>query len=334
MSTPLRNDPLSIFGLEPTNPAASSPLSLLAPGGFATRTANAAQLKMPPLNQFRLHDTYWASRWGVHAGGLVAAFDKKGKGPLRRQLQRLTTAVEAAPSAYSKGAAARIRVEHQRLRTALRIRGARPKQLRELDQDLKRYERWWKTSGPTACALAAERGLRLSGARPTRLGDLTAKTRRLRFSRTPLYAGYVTSQKQRPARLYKGRYLTYEVRYTQAQLQCAARRIISRLRRGQPVHTRVLSGYLHRDTGHRPKASHSLVIDGYTLTGGTTKAPRTVKFHFTDPDGGDTGVLRLDVARGRFEHVPAKVDWFDRGKAGWDYDSAGPPHRYQVLSIR
>lgn len=309
-------------------------ISLRKPGGFSVRTATAVRLHMPPLNQFRLHDTYWASRWGARASGLVAAFDQKGNASLRRQLKVLTRAVEAAPSGYSKGAAARIRTEHQRLRRALRLRGARPKQLRGLDRDLKRYERWWKTSGATACALAAERALNLAGARPTRLSNLTANTRRRRFSRTPMYAGYAACRNSRAAKLYKGRYVTYAVRYTKSRLRQAARRIISRLRSGQPVHARVLSGYLHRDTGRHPKATHSLVIHGYTLTAGTAGSPLKVDFHFTDPDGGGQGALRLGVAGGRFEHVPQKVGWHDRGAQGWDYDSAGPPHRYQVLSIR
>lgn len=333
MTLPLRNDTHPTLAAGSPGTAASK-ISVRKPGGFSARTATNLRLRMSPLNQFRLHDTYWASRWGVRAGALVAAFDKKGKATVRRLLGRLTAAVEAAPSGYSNVAAGRIRFEHQRLRKALRIRGARPKQLRELDQDLKRYERWWKTSGATACALAAERGLKLAGAQPTRLGDLTSATRRQRFSRTPLYAGYIACRKRRAAKLYKGRYVTYEVRYTQSRLQRAARRIISRLRRGQPVHARVLTGYLHRDTGRRPKASHSVVIDGYTLTGGTAKAPQKIDFHFTDPDGGGNGVLRLNVARGRFEHVPTKVSWHDRGSYGWDYGSAGPPHRYQVLAIR
>jgi len=334
MTLPLRNEAQATVAVGSPGTTAPSRISVRKPGGFSARTATSLRLRMPPLNQFRLHDTYWASRWGVRTAALVAAFDKKGKATMRRLLGNLTAAVEGAPSSYSKGAAGRIRLEHQRLRKALRIRGARPKQLRELDRDLRRYERWWKHSGATACALAAERALRLAGAQPTRLGDLTSGSTRRRFSRTPLYAGYLACRKRRAAKPYKGRYVTYDVRYTQSRLQRAARRIISRLRRGQPVHARVLTGYLHRDTGRRPKASHSVVIDGYTLTAGTAKAPQKIEFHFTDPDGGGNGMLRLDVARGRFEHVPSSLGWHDRGSHGWDYGSAGPPHRYQVLSIR
>jgi hypothetical protein len=296
--------------------------------------ARAVRLRMPPVSQWRLHDTYWASRWGVRATALVASYDKKGKATLRRCLGALATAVEAAPHAYDPTAAGGIRQSHQALRNALKARGARPRQLRDLDRDLKGYLRWWKSSGASACALAAERALRLHSARPTRLGDLTAGTRRRLFRDTPAHAGYLKRRRQRPARLYKGRYVTYEVRYARARLRRAARRIISRLRQGQPVHARVLSGYLHRDTGRAPRASHSLVIDGYTLRGGTAQAPLKVDLHFTDPDGGGEGVLELDVAGGRFEHVPLGVGWIDRGSHGWDYDSAAPPYRYQVLSIR
>jgi hypothetical protein len=334
MPPPLRNDPQRTVTVPTVSATPSNKITLRKPGGFSARTATKVSLHLPPLNQFRQQDTYWASRWGVHARDLVAALDNRGTATLRRQLKALTSAVLGAPYGYSKGAAGRIRLEHKQLQQALRLHGARPKQLRRLDQDLIRYEHWWKTSGSKACALAAVRVLGLSGAKPTRLNNLTARTRRRQFSQTPLYAGYVACQQRRVAKLYKGRSVTYEVRYTKSTLLRAARRIISRLRGGHPVHARVLTGYLHRNTGRRPKASHSLVINGYTLTGGTAGAPLKVDFHFVDPDGGGKGLLRLDVASGRFEHVPKNLGWHDRGSHGWGYDSASPPHRYQVLSIR
>ncbi len=314
--------------------SSAPPIRVQKPGSFAVRTATAVRIRLPPLNQFRMQDTYWAGRWGVHTRALVATFDKNGKGSLRRLLKALTTAVEGAPYGYSRSTAAPIRAAHKRLRQALKAVGARPRQLRTLDRHLIRYEQWWRTSGATACGLAAQRALQLVGAKPTRLGRLTTGTRRRLFSSTPLQAGYLKQRRRRVAKRYKGRYVTYEARYTRSRLQRAARRIISRLRSGQPVHARVLSGYLHRDTGRRPRASHSLVIDGYVLTQGTTGAPGKVDFHFTDPDGGGDGVLRLDVTTGRFEHIPANVGWCDRGPDGWDYDSVAPPYRYQVLSIR
>lgn len=334
MTPSVRNVVPSACDLLSGSPKGAAGIPVTKPGGFALRTPHAVRLRMPPLSQYRLHDTYWAGRWGVRARALVATYDKPGNAAVRQGLAGLTAAVEAAPYGCSKGAAQRIRAAHRGLVQALKGAGAKPRELRRLNRDHKCYERWWKSSGATACALAAERGLRLLGGRPTRYGRFTSRARRRLFSRTPLYAGYLKHRRRRAAKLYKGRYATYNVRYIPARLQQAARRIIARLRAGQPVHARVLSGYLHRDTGRHPKASHSVVIDGYTRLGGTDRLPLKVDFHFTDPDGGKGGVLRLDVASGRFEHVPVGLCWCDRGPDGWDYDTPGPPYRYQVLSIR
>ncbi len=317
------------------------------PGGFTKNTARHVQLNSPRVHQFQLQHTYWRSRWRHHAQNVMARVSgvpQRGMaGPpahprrflkLSRQYDALARAVRSTGfSEYSRQSFKAIRSRHQTLRAGLKFHGATPEELRQLDGDLTSFRSWWRGSGPVACAKAANMVLGLMGARSTRIGSVHSRTRRRHVQRTPLHKQYLACRGSRSEPLYKHRYTVYEVRYSAARLQRAGKGIIAALRRGHPVHVRVLTGWLHRDSGPQPKPSHSLVIDGYKLVSGTQRKPQQVQFLFRDPDGGGTGHLTLDVCKGKFEHMPAQVGWIHRGN-GWDHGTSGPPHRYQVLSVR
>jgi hypothetical protein len=317
------------------------------PGGFTMNTPRQVRLNSPRVHQFQLQHTYWRSRWRHHAQSVIVRVSGAPPGSmagppahpqrlrmLSSQYDALAQAVRSTGFAEFTGQSFKaIRSLHQTLRASLKSCGATPAELRRLDGDLTSFRSWWRGSGPMACAKAANMVLGLMGARATRIGTVHSRIRRRHVQQTPLYKQYLSRRRSRSEPLYKHRNTVYEVRYSAAGLQRAGKGIIAAIRRGHPVHVRVLTGWFHRDSGRRPKPSHSLVIDGYRLVSGTPQKPGQVQFHFRDPDGGGTGELTLDAAQGKFEHLPAQVGWIHR-ENGWDHGTDGPPHRYQVLSVR
>jgi hypothetical protein len=139
---------------------------------------------------------------------------------------------------------------------------------------------------------------------------------------------------ERP-KLYKDRSVTYDLRYDPMRLRLAAATMLAKIGSGQMVHVQVLTGYLHAfaGDGRPPGSTHSLAITGYQIEKTVGGQPVRVAFDFLDPDGGGKGILVLDIERRSFQHVPANPGWVDTG-CGWDYDSAAPPHRYQVMTLR
>lgn len=324
--------PLPAAATPPTTAVSATAKANIAPG-------KKVQLKLPSLYQFSLQTTWWEARWEP---AVLAAF-----GQARRTQAAARAAAALGTAVYRAGrggdpptpnAVLKVERAHRHLVAALRSAGCPEKTLRTLDRHFSTYVRWWRQSGRTACALAAEMLLRLVGATETKLGPIFSGARRSLARSTAWYPSLSKTPGAPPSpKLYKGRRVTYDVTYQAARLRRVANVIIAKLNAGQPVHVRVLTGYLHRDAGpgRPPRATHSLVLTGYQVLRRRGGGPERVAFAFRDPDGGGQATLVLDAAHQTFEQRPAHPAWEHWAPHGWRYGALEPPHyRYQVLSVR
>lgn len=305
----------------------------------ARQPGNQVMLKLPALDQFRLQQTWWEARWEP---AILKAFAESRRSRAAASAgTALGTAVYRANSEGMPPTTNRVRAverAHQRLVAALRSAGCPAPRLRRLERCFRTYVSWWRQSGRRACALAAEKLLRLAGAAGTGIGPVHSGARRTLVRKAPWYPA-LRSTPGAPdgAKLYKGRAVTYDVRYRPERLRQVAAAIIAKLNAGEPVHLRVLTGYLHRDAGagRPPRATHSLVVTGYQVLSRRGPLLDRVAFRFRDPDGGGQSTLVLDATQGRFGQRPAHPSWERWSPDGWRYGASLPPHyRYQVLSVR
>lgn len=295
------------------------------------------RLSVPPLDQFALQRTYWEARWKPALAKVREGLRRPDAADLA--LAHLTAAVLRASErgrAPSPEGARELAAAQALARASLAGAGAPQGALEALDRHHRTFLSWWKESGRTACALAVMRLGQLSGSTDTGFGKVLSGFTRTDVRSASWYPD-LASTPGAPSRpkLYRGRSVTYDLRYDAQRLRFAAATILGKLNQGQTVHVQVLTGYLHRDAGPgRPPAStHSLALVGYQVEKAVGTQPVRVAFQFVDPDGGGQGILRLDIEQQSFQHVPAVVGWLDTGD-GWDYDSTWPPHRYQVTAIR
>lgn len=333
--------PAGPFPLVPARPwAASGPGARRALGAVASPQAPppaSRRLPLPPLNQFALQRTYWEARWRPALAEVRGALETPERAD--PALARLAAAVGRAsghgltPTPEARGALERA---HTEARKALAQAGASRAALTALEGHYQTFLSWWKESGRTACARAVQRLAQLSGSTDTGFGKVLSGFALTDVRQTAWYGALATTPGA-PARpkLYKNRSVTYDLRYDAERLRLAAATILGKLNGGQIVHVQALTGYLHANAGPgRPPAStHSLALTGYQIEKVVGGQVARVAFEFLDPDGGGKGILRLDIERQSFQHVPASVGWLDTGD-GWDYDSFWPPHRYQVMTIR
>jgi len=212
------------------------------------------------------------------------------------------------------------------------------KTLKRLKRNYSNFFWWWSKSDEEACGRAAARLMRYGKTR-IRTSKKTAFTasKKVKVKDTNWYKRKFGGRK---VRLYDGRYLNYQLKYSKKRLLTLEKFIIKRINSGKPVHVRVLTAYIHKNYGNHPKSIHSIVINKYS---GTVAKNGKVRFGFLDPDQGKKGELILDPNRSedeknsRFQSEPiGNPKWTNFGttsKPEWFFGGNGPPWRYQVIRV-
>ena len=317
-------------------------------GSSSSGSKPSKKLNIPVIGQHWMQIFYWKYYWKKSINNAILEAVKPISltklmpySPFFKRVNRLAVDLESEimkckNTSYSYRNLRPIRKIHLSLYAQLRGLVSR-KTLRRLSLNYWNFISWWKQSGNTACYTAASKLMRYAGARPRRSFTPFSGSKRVLVRNTSWYRSKFGNN---VVRLYKGRYLNYQIKYSKTKLLTAAKAIIRTINSGKPVHVRVLTAYIHKNYGRLPGSIHSLVINSYTLESGTLSNPIKVKFGFLDPDNGKKGTLILDPGASenefssRFQSNPQGTpSWSRMDNGAWFFGGNGAPWRYQVIRI-
>jgi hypothetical protein len=317
-------------------------------GSGSSGSKPSKKLNIPVIGQHWMQIFYWKYYWKKSINNAILEAVKPISltklmpySPFFKSVNRLAVDLESEimkckNTSYSYRNLSPIRRIHLSLYTQLKGLVSR-RTLRRLSLNYWNFISWWKQSGNTACYTAASKLMRYAGARPRRSFTPFSGSKRVLVRNTSWYRSKFGNNL---VRLYKGRYLNYQIKYSKRKLLTAAKAIIKTVNSGKPVHVRVLTAFIHKNYGRQPGSIHSLVINSYTLESGTLSNPIKVKFGFLDPDNGTKGTLILDPGASenefssRFQSSPQGTpSWSRMSNGTWFFGGNGAPWRYQVIRI-